>query len=78
MQESEITAGSTVIITDAYGNEIKARALSGVEVEGRDGFPVIRVERPLKDGRYRELPLAHFRLCGRLDASRPANDPGPA
>ena len=52
-----MTAGSPVIIiTDAYGNEIKVRALSGVEVEGRDGFPVIWVERPLKDGSRESAP----------------------
>jgi len=56
MQDDEITAGSLVIITDAYGNEIKTRALSGVEVDGRGSFPVVRVERPLKDGSKESAP----------------------
>ena len=65
MQENEITAGSTVIITDAYGTEIKTRALSGVEVDGRGGFPVVRVERPLNDGSTENAPWP-------LEAVRPA------
>jgi hypothetical protein len=65
MQESDITAGSLVIITDAYGNEIKTRALSGIEVDGRGGFPVVRVERPLKDGGTESAPWP-------LEAVRPA------
>ncbi len=65
MQASEITAGSPVIITDAYGNEIKTRALSGVEVDGRGSFPVVRVERPLKDGSTENAPWP-------LEAVRPA------
>ena len=65
MEEREITAGSWVVITDAYGNEIKTRALSGVEVDGRGTFPVVRVERPLKDGNTESAPWP-------LEAVRPA------
>jgi hypothetical protein len=65
MQDSEITAGSPVIITDAYGNEIKTRALSGVEIDGRSALPVVRVERPLKDGSTESAPWP-------LEAVRPA------
>ncbi len=65
MQENDIIAGSLVIITDADGNEIKTRALSGVEVDGRGAFPVVRVERPLKDGSTESAPWP-------LEAVRPA------
>ena len=65
MQEKEITAGSPVIITDAYGNEIKTRALSGIEVDGRGAFPIVRVERPLNDGSTESAPWP-------LEAVRPA------
>ena len=65
MRDGEITPGSPVIITDAYGNEIKTRALSGVEVDRRGSFPVVRVERPLKDGSTESAPWP-------LEAVRPA------
>jgi hypothetical protein len=65
MNESEIAPGSPVIITDADGNEFKTRALSGVEVDGRGSFPVVRVERPLKDGSTESAPWP-------LEAVRPA------
>jgi hypothetical protein len=65
MYESAIAPGSPVIITDADGNELKTRALSGVEVGGRGSFPVVRVERPLKDGSTESAPWP-------LEAVRPA------
>jgi hypothetical protein len=66
MQENDIAVGSPVIITDAYGNEIKTRALSGIEFGGRWTFPVVRVKRPLKDGSTESAPwpLEAVRLSG--------------
>ena len=48
METTEITQGTPVIIVDAYGHEIRTRALSGIVDGGR--FPVVWVERPLKSG----------------------------
>ena len=45
---SEIAPGAPVIITDAFGQEIQTRARSGVEKGHK--FPVVWVERPLKNG----------------------------
>ena len=64
MQTSEIAPGACVIITDAFGREIRTRALSSVESDGHS-FPVIWVERPLKDGSTDRVPWP-------LEAVRPA------
>lgn len=64
MQTSEITPGTPVVITDASGTEIRTRALSGVETTGHN-FPVVWVERPLKDGSTEPAPWP-------LEAVRPA------
>jgi hypothetical protein len=55
MQAATIVPGSQVIITDAFWNKIETKALSGVETSGH-GFPVVWVERPLKDGRTEPAP----------------------
>lgn len=69
METSDIAPGVPVIITDAYGAEIRTTALSGIETEGHS-FPVVWVERPLKDGGTEPAPwpleavqptLAHVR-----------------
>lgn len=52
---TSIVPGSRVIITDALGNKIETKALSGVETSQR-GFPVVWVERPLKDGSTERAP----------------------
>jgi hypothetical protein len=49
METTDIAPGVPVIITDAYGAEIRTTALSGIETEGHS-FPVVWVERPLKAG----------------------------
>lgn len=64
-----ISAGSTVIITDAYGKEHEAEALSGVEVEGHS-FPVVWVAAPRYDGGKPE------RVPWPLEAVRSAGDAG--
>jgi hypothetical protein len=64
MNTAEISPGMAVIITDAFGTEIKTTALSGVETEGHS-FPVVWVERPLKDGGTDRVPWP-------LEAVRPA------
>ena len=64
METTEITSGVPVIITDAYGAEIRTTALSGIEREGHT-FPVVWVERPLKDGGTEPAPWP-------LEAVRPA------
>ena len=64
MDTTEITSGVPVIITDAYGAEIRTKALSGIESDGHS-FPVVWVERPLKDGGTEPAPWP-------LEAVRPA------
>jgi len=64
MRTMEITEGMPVIITDAFGHETKTLALSGIEVAGHT-FPVIWVERPLKNGKTEPAPWP-------LEAVRPA------
>ena len=64
MQTAEITPGTAVVITDAYGNEIHSIALSGVEIAGHS-FPVVWVERPLNKGGTEPAPWP-------LEAVRPA------
>ena len=53
-----------VVITDAFGTEIPTTALSGVETAGHS-FPVVWVERPLKDGGTDKAPWP-------VEAVRPA------
>lgn len=65
MKTAEITNGTAVVITDAYGNEIHTIALSGVETTGHS-FPVVWVERPLKTGGTEPAPWP-------LEAVRPAS-----
>ena len=55
MEPAEITANSTVVITDAMGREFRTRALSGVETVGHS-FPIVWVERPLADGGTDKVP----------------------
>jgi hypothetical protein len=55
MQTAEIIAGAPVVITDAFGDEIPTIALSGIEVSGHS-FPVVWVERPLKNGDTEPAP----------------------
>jgi hypothetical protein len=64
METTEISLGTPVIIVDAYGQEIRTRALSGIESDGHS-FPVVWVERPLKDGSTDRVPWP-------LEAVRPA------
>ena len=44
-----------MVITDAFGQEIRTRALSGIETDGHS-FPVVWVERPLKTGGTERAP----------------------
>jgi len=55
MPPTKIAAGTTVFIKDAYGNDIRTVALSGVETAGHS-FPVVWVERPLKNGDTEPAP----------------------
>lgn len=55
MKTIEIRPGSRVVITDAEGHQIETLALSGVESAGHS-FPVIWVERPLRDGGKDSVP----------------------
>lgn len=64
METTEIASGVPVIITDAYGAEIRTTALSRIETEGHT-FPVVWVERPLSDGSTEPAPWP-------LEAVRPA------
>jgi hypothetical protein len=64
METTEIANGVPVIITDAYGAEIRTTALSGIENEGHT-FSVIWVERPLKEGGTEPTPWP-------VEAVRPA------
>lgn len=52
---SELAPGTGVTITDAYGQSIETRALSGIEKVGHS-FPVVWVERPLADGSTDRVP----------------------
>ena len=60
----DLEPGTGVLITDAYGQTIPTRALSGVEKAGHS-FPVVWVERPLTDGTTDRVPWP-------ADAVRPA------
>ncbi len=55
MSEPTVSPGVGVMITDAYGEKIRTRALSGVEKVGHS-FPVVWVERPLADGGTDRVP----------------------
>lgn len=64
MRTAEISTGTPVIIVDAYGNEIRTTALSGIETSGHS-FPVVWVQRPLHNGGFEAAPWP-------LEAVRPA------
>ena len=67
IRAGEVTGGTPVIITDAFGTEYATVALSGIEgrCEGHT-FPVVWVERPLKAGGTDRCPwpLESVRLAG--------------
>jgi hypothetical protein len=55
MEATDIAPGVPVVITDAYGAQIRTIALSGVETAGHS-FPVVWVERPLNGGGSERAP----------------------
>lgn len=55
MSTTEISAGTTVIVTDAAGAEHEVEALSGVEQKGH-AFPLVWVNRPLTSGGFEPTP----------------------
>jgi hypothetical protein len=69
METTDFAVGVPVVITDAYGAEIRTTALSGIETEGHT-FPIVWVKRPLTDGRTEPAPwpLEAVRLDDRAAA----------
>jgi hypothetical protein len=59
-----VHAGDKLVAEDAFGNVFETRAVSDVEIEGHN-FPVVWIERPLKDGTTERVPWP-------ADAVRPA------